>query len=219
MSKRVLVACEYSARVRDAFRVRGFDAWSCDLLATDSDPRWHIQGDAVSVAYGYEWDCLIAFPPCTHLSVIGAAQWEAKQSDGRQQQSLGFVRALMSAPVAHIAVENPVGRISTAIRRPDQIIQPWQFGDPWTKRTCLWLKDLPPLLPAEIVEPGGFWVGGGSKKDGRSVSQEGARSNRTGRDKYADIAHDRNKTFQGIANAMAEQWGDFLDGEPERMAA
>lgn len=203
---KVLVACEYSGRVREAFTRNGHDAMSCDLLPTDI-PGPHYQGDIRDIL-GNGWDLLIAFPPCTHLSAIGAAQWKAKQADGRQQQALEFVRMLMDAPIERTAVENPVGRISTAIRRPDQIIQPWMFGEPWTKRTCLWLRGLPELEPTSVVTPEGFWVGGGSKRDGRSVSYEGARRNRTGRDNYADIAHDRNKTFQGIAEAMASQWGD-----------
>lgn len=207
---KVLVACEYSGRVRDAFIERGHEATSCDILPSDT-PGSHYQGDVRDILDD-GWDMLIAFPPCTDLSSIGAAYWPQKQADGRQQRALDFVRLLMDAPVPRTAVENPVGRINTAIRRPDQIIQPWMFGDPWTKRTCLWLRGLPLLEPTNAVEPNGFWVGGGSKKDGRSLSGEGARQNRTGSDKWADIAHDRNKTFQGIADAMADQWGSLKLG-------
>lgn len=202
---RVLVACEYSGRVRDAFTNRGHYAVSCDLLPSDTQGL-HYQGDVKDILKD-GWDLLIAFPPCTHLSVIGAATWKQKQADGRQQAALDFVRLLMNAPVPSTAVENPVGKINTAIRKPDQIIQPWMFGDPWTKRTCLWLRNLPLLEPSNIVKPWGFWVGGGSKKTGRSISDEGSYQNKTGNGSWAEQAHDRNRTFLGIADAMADQWG------------
>ena len=141
---RVLIACEYSASVRDAFRLRGFDAWSCDLLPTEGDPRWHIQGDAIEAAYSGNWDLMIAHPPCTDLAVSGARHFAAKRADGRQDRALEFVRKLLIAPIPHIALENPVSIISSQIRKPDQIIQPWQFGHGETKATCLWLKNLPP---------------------------------------------------------------------------
>ena len=211
---RVLVACEYSGRVRDAFTARGHFAMSCDLLPSDT-PGPHYQGDLLNLIRPYgpqrvkamKWDLLIAFPPCTDLSSVGARYWPQKQADGRQGRALAFVQLLMDAPIDRIAIENPAGRINTAIRKPDQIIQPWMFGDPWTKRTCLWLKNLPPLKSTDQVAPQGFWVGGGSKADGHSVSSEGARQHRTGKDKWKELAHDRNKTFAGIAAAMADQWG------------
>ena len=185
---RVLVACEYSAVVRDAFRARGHDAWSCDLLPTEGDPRWHIQGDAVEQAYDQTWDLLIAHPPCTHLAVSGARHFTAKAADGRQADALEFVRALLDAPVPRIALENPVSIISSRIRKPDQIIQPWQFGHGETKATCLWLKGLPRLQPTNIVA-------------GRE-----ARVHRMppGPDRWKE----RSRTFAGIAAAMADQWGD-----------
>lgn len=184
---RVLVACEYSGTVRDAFRVRGHDAWSCDLLPTEGNPLWHMQGDALEIAYADPWDLMIAHPPCTHLAVSGARHFAAKVADGRQGAALDFVRALLDAPVPRIALENPVSVISSRIRKPDQIIQPWQFGHGETKATCLWLKGLPPLVPTHIVA-------------GRE-----ARIHRMapGPNRWKE----RSRTFQGIANAMAEQWG------------
>jgi site-specific DNA-cytosine methylase len=187
---RVLVACEYSATVRDAFRAKGFDAWSCDLLPTEGDPQWHIQGDALEAVYGRQWDLLIAHPPCTHLAVSGARHFAAKIADGRQQEALDFVRKLMDAPIPHIALENPVSVISSHIRKPDQTIQPWQHGHGETKATCLWLKNLPKLKPTNIVE-------------GRE-----ARIHRMppGPNRWKE----RSRTFPGIAQAMADQWGAFL---------
>ena len=191
---RVLVACEYSATVRDAFRARGFDAWSCDLLPTEGDARWHVQGDAITFAEFGNWDLMIAHPPCTHLSVSGARHFAAKRASGVQEEALQFVRALLRAPVPHIALENPVSIISSRIRKPDQIIQPWQFGHGETKATCLWLKNLPKLAATDIVE-------------GRE-----ARVHRMppGPDRWKE----RSRTFAGIANAMAQQWGDYLLSTP-----
>lgn len=187
---RVLIACEYSATVRDAFRARGFDAWSCDMLPTEGDPRRHIQGDAIEATRSQHWDLLIAHPPCTHLAVSGARHFAAKQASGVQQDALEFVRALLDAPVRHIALENPVSIISSRIRKPDQTIQPWQFGHGETKATCLWLKNLPKLEPTNIVE-------------GRE-----ARVHRMppGPDRWKE----RSRTFAGIAEAMADQWGDYI---------
>lgn len=187
---RVLVACEYSATVRDAFRARGHDAWSCDLLSTEGDPRWHIQDSifhVLSGGGGWRWDLMIAHPPCTHLAVSGARHFAEKKADGRQDEALDFVRALLAANIDRIALENPVSIISSRIRKPDQIIQPWQFGHGETKATCLWLKGLPKLLPTNIV-------------DGRE-----ARIHRMapGPDRWKE----RSRTFQGIADAMADQWG------------
>lgn len=187
---RVLVACEYSATVRDAFRARGFDAWSCDLLPTEGDTRWHIQGDALEVVCGQAWELLIAHPPCTDLAVSGARHFAAKIADGRQQRALDFVRSLLDAPVPRIALENPVSVISSKIRKPDQTIQPWQFGHGETKATCLWLKNLPKLKPTNIV-------------DGRE-----ARVHRM--PPSPDRWKERSRTYRGIADAMADQWGAFL---------
>lgn len=186
---RVLVACEFSGVVRQAFHARGHDAWSCDLIPSQQ-PGKHVTGDVRKIL-GRGWDLMIAFPPCDHLSNAGARYWREKQADGRQDQALNFVRELMAAPVERIAIENPVGRISTAIRKPDQIIQPWQYGEPYIKTTCLWLKNLPRLQPTKTVKPVGYWVGGDAKKYGRNRNPQ-----------------KRALTFPGIAEAMADQWGE-----------
>jgi site-specific DNA-cytosine methylase len=182
---KVLVACEYSGRVRDAFIARGHYAMSCDLLPTEQDGP-HYQGDVRDVI-GHGWDLMIAHPPCTHLAVSGARHFEAKRADGRQQAALDFVRMLMDAPIPMIAIENPVSIISSAIRKPDQIIQPWQYGHGETKATCLWLKGLPLLTPTQIVS-------------GRE-----ARVHRM--PPSPDRWKERSRTYQGIADAMADQWG------------
>ena len=182
---KVLIACEYSGAVRDAFRERGHDAMSCDLLPTDA-PGPHYQGD-VSDILNDGWDMLIGFPPCTHLAVSGARWFPEKRADGRQQAALAFVRLLMDAPVDKIAIENPVSVISSQIRKPDQTIQPWQFGHGETKRTCLWLKGLSKLTPTDIVD-------GWEQRVWKMPPSP-------------DRWKERSKTFTGIANAMAEQWG------------
>lgn len=184
---RVLVACEYSATVRDAFRELGHDAWSCDLLPTDGDPEYHFQGDVVEIMYGRGWDLMIAHPPCTHLSVSGARHFAAKIADGRQQRALDFVQLLMDAPIERIAIENPISVISSKIRKPDQIIQPWQFGHGETKATCLWLKNLPKLEATDIVE-------GREQRMFRLPPSP-------------DRWKIRSTTYKGIAKAMANQWG------------
>jgi len=180
---RVLVACEYSGTVRDAFAARGHDAWSCDLLPTERLGN-HIHGDVLQHLHR-NWDLMIAHPPCTHLAVSGARWFKDKQIE--QAEALDFVHRLMDAPIPRIALENPISIISSRIRKPDQIIQPWQFGHGETKATCLWLKNLPKLLPANIVE-------------GRE-----ARIHKMppGPDRWKE----RSRTFEGIAQAMAEQWG------------
>lgn len=179
---KVLIACEFSGIVRDAFAARGHDAWSCDLLASER-PGNHIQGDVLSVL-GDGWDLLIAHPPCTHLAVSGARWFAAKRRE--QENALDFVRALLDAPIARVALENPISIISSRIRKPDQIIQPWQFGHGEVKATCLWLKGLPMLKPTKVV-------------DGRT-----ARVHRE--PPSPDRWKNRSRTFQGIADAMADQW-------------
>ena len=183
---RVLVACEYSGTVRDAFIARGHDAWSCDLLPTDV-PGPHYTGDVNNIIND-GWDMMLAFPPCTHLCVSGARWFKDKQQE--QADALDFVRLLMNANIPLIAIENPIGVISTKIRRPDQIIQPWMFGHGETKATCLWLKGLPLLAPTRVVE-------------GRE-----ARVHRL--PPSPDRWKLRSKTYQGIADAMAAQWGGGL---------
>jgi hypothetical protein len=180
---RVLVACEFSGTVRDAFAARGHDAWSCDLLPTERGGP-HIQGDVTSILDA-GWDLMVAHPPCTHLAVSGARWFHLKQAE--QADALAFVRFLLDAPIPRIALENPISIISSRIRKPTQTVQPWQFGHGETKATCLWLKNLPPLTPTNIV-------------DGRE-----ARVHRMppGPDRWRE----RSRTFQGIAEAMADQWG------------
>jgi hypothetical protein len=186
----VLIACEYSATVRDAFRVCGFDAWSCDLLPTEGNPRWHIQGDVRKILND-GWDMAIFHPPCTHTAVSGARHFPAKRADGRQQAALNFIAELWAAPIRHKALEQPVSISGQAIgRKADQVIQPWQFGHGETKATCLWLHNLPKLTPTNIVE-------------GRE-----ARVHRL--PPSADRWKLRSTTYAGIAAAMAEQWGKYI---------
>jgi len=180
---RVLVACEFTGTVRDAFAALGHDAWSCDLIESES-PGNHFTCDVFDVLEK-EWDLMIAHPPCTHLAVSGARWFKDKEEE--QERALDFVRFLMQAPVRSIAIENPVSIISTRIRKPDQIIQPWQFGHGETKKTCLWLKNLPKLVPTDVV-------------DGREN-----RIHRMPPSKTRGM--DRSRTYPGIAKAMAEQWG------------
>lgn len=182
---RVLIACEYSGAVRDAFIRGGHEAMSCDLLPTEV-PGPHYHGDVRDVL-DYPWDLMIAHPPCTHLSVSGAKHFEAKRMDGRQQAAVSFFLALARAPIQRIAIENPVCIMSSMWRKPDQIIQPWQFGHGETKATCLWLKGLPPLTPTQIVE-------------GREAR---VHKMPPGPNRWKE----RSRTFEGIAKAMANQWG------------
>jgi site-specific DNA-cytosine methylase len=181
---KVLIACEFSGVVRRAFSARGHEAWSCDLLPSEDCSIHHAVGDVLAILER-GWDLMIAHPPCTHLAVSGARWWKDKQQE--QYYALEFVRLLMASDIPKIAIENPVSIISTAIRKPDQIIQPWQFGHGETKATCLWLKGLPKLVPPQIVEG----------REAR-VHRMPPSPNRW---------KERSRTFQGIANAMAEQWG------------
>ena len=188
---RILVACESSGAVRHELRLRGHEAWSCDLLPADDNSPFHIQGDVLEVL-DRGWDMMIGFPPCTHLAVSGARYFEAKRKDGRQQQGIDFFMQLVFAPIPQIAIENPVGIMSTYHRKPDQIIQPWEYGHGETKKTCLWLKGLPLLRPTNIVagrEPR-VWKMPPSK----------------------DRWKLRSKTYEGIAKAMATQWTPDLTG-------
>lgn len=218
----VLVACEESQRVCNAFRERGHNAFSCDILpCSGGHPEWHIQGDVLEILNpkehpqaagtwhgGYKrysvsgimfatcdrkghwverWDLIIAFPPCTHLAVSGARYFEQKRKDGRQQQGIDFFMEFTKADCEKIAIENPIGIMSTHYRKPNQIIQPWMFGHGETKATCLWLKNLPELKPTNIVD-------GREQRIWRMPPSP-------------DRAKERSKTFPGIAKAMAEQWG------------
>lgn len=183
--KRILIACEFSGIVREAFKRRGWDAWSCDLLPTDI-PGQHIQGDVLP-HLGDGWDMMIAHPPCTHLAVSGARWFKDKIKE--QAAALAFVRVLAEEPIPRIAIENPISILSSHWRKPDQIIQPWQFGHGETKATCLWLKDLPKLTPTCIV----------SGRDHRIHMMP------PGPERWRE----RSRTFQGIAEAMADQWGNI----------
>lgn len=182
---RVLVGCEYSGRVREAFRRRGHDAWSCDLLPAEDGSRFHVQGDLLALL-SEAWDLCIFHPPCTHLAVSGARHFEEKRKDGRQEDALAFVRRLMAVPWPY-ALENPVSIISTLIRPPDQVIHPWQFGHGETKQTCLWLRGVPLLTPTRIVA-------------GRMPRVHLMPPS-------ADRWKERSRTYEGIADAMGEQWG------------
>jgi hypothetical protein len=206
---RVLVACEYSGRVREAFRARGHDAWSCDLLPAEDDSPYHFKGDVMLIAeFGYQakgeyfpvpWDLMIAHPPCTDLAVSGARHFEEKRADGRQDAAIEFFLSLARLPIPRIAIENPVCIMSSIWRKPDQIIQPWMFGHGETKATCLWLKGLPHLVPTKIVS--------GRHPRVHLMSP--------GPDRWKE----RSRTYEGIAQAMAQQWGGFADLATQMEAA
>jgi hypothetical protein len=184
---RVLIACEFSGVVRRAFRDRGHDAWSCDLLPAEDGDSHHIIDDVLGVIEDtvLPWDLMIAFPPCTHLASSGA-RW-FKQKGYEQDSAVHFVWALMNAPIQRIAIENPIGVLSTRIRKPDQIVQPWMFGHGETKATCLWLKNLPKLVPTNVV------AGRVARVHLEPPSP--------------DRWKNRSRTYEGIASAMADQWG------------
>jgi len=184
---RVLVACEYSGRVRDAFAKRGHFAVSCDLLRSEAKPGYHYQGDVRDVLYD-GWDLMVAHPPCTYLAISGAIWFHTPERQREQRKALDFVRLLLDAPIHRIAIENPVGVISTRIRLPDQMIHPWQYGHTEKKKTHLWLKNLPLLKPTKYIPH-------------RLHTRHLDNVNNVNRGKI------RSLTFQGIADAMAEQWG------------
>jgi site-specific DNA-cytosine methylase len=186
---KVLVACEFSGVVRNAFALLGHDVWSCDLLPTEIVGN-HYQGDIRDILYD-GWDMMIAHPPCTHLAVSGARYFKTKQVE--QEEALGFIKLLLDAPIDMICLENPVGIISTKIHKPDQIIQPWMFGEDASKKTCLWLKNLPLLKPTKVL-----------------VKDRYANQTPTGQNNLAPSPNrwkERSRTYQGIADAMASQWG------------
>ena len=180
---RVLIACEFTGIVREAFRARGHDAWSCDLLPSEQ-PGPHIQGD-VRAILGDNWDVMLAFPPCTHLSNSGARWWHKKQVE--QAEALDFVRTLLAAPMPRICLENPEGKIGSAIRTHDQLIHPWEYGEPYEKKTCLWLKGLAYLQPTRLM------------------AQREQACWRMGQSQHR--AQERSRTYPGIALAMSQQWG------------
>ena len=185
---KVLIACEYSGTVRNAFIALGHEAMSCDLLPTESDGP-HYRGDVRDVL-DFPWDMMIAHPPCTHLSVSGARHFDVKRLDGRQQSAVSFFMMLAKQPIEQIIIENPICIMSSIWRKPDQVIQPWQFGHGETKATCLWLKNTPPLKPTNIV-------------DGR---EDRIHKMPPSPERWKE----RSRTYPGIANAMASQWGNLL---------
>ena len=216
---KILIACERTQTVCKAFRLLGIEAFSCDLQeCSGGHPEWHFKQDVFEVINMGCWDAMIAFPPCTHLAVSGAAWFEAKRKDGRQQEGIDFFLKIANAPIPAIAVENPVGIMSKLYRKPDQIIQPYYFGDEAQKTTCLWLKGLPPLyhnatpnLFGDTVTHAGrgeFWQYFSKAKN--KVQREPIWKKHTIGLKAEERSNERSKTFQGIANAMAIQWGGFL---------
>lgn len=193
----VLLGCENSQAVANAMRAIGFSAYSCDILpCTGGHPEYHIQGDIFTAIDFKKWDAAIFFPPCTHLAVSGAKHFKKKREDGRQQAAIDFFLKLTRTRIPFTAIENPIGIMSTEYRKPDQIIQPWQFGDPFQKSTCLWLNNFPLLQHTKIVDKGDFYISPKGKKLPAWYNGAG-QSNRS-------------KTFPGIAQAMAQQWGKFL---------
>ena len=218
---KVLVACEESQRVCMAFRERGHEAYSCDIQeCSGGHPEWHIQGDVIAVLNGRcsfetadgtthkiegKWDLIIAHPPCTDLAVSGARHFARKRSDGTQQKSIAFFMEFVNADCEKIAIENPICIMSTEYRKPDQIIQPYQFGHHARKSTCLWLKGLPKLIPTDIVDPGEIDKNGFSR--GASLDYATDENGKILPWNDPRTAKARSKTFPGIAKAMAEQWG------------
>ena len=218
---KILVACEESQNVTNELRKLGHEAYSCDIqMHSGSHDEWHICQDVLPLLNGFckfktvdgdyheinsKWDMIIAFPPCTDLCVSGARHFAKKQADGRQQRSIDFFMKFVNADCDRIAIENPIGIMSTKYRKPDQIIQPWQFGDKYSKSTCLWLKNLPLLVPTKIVEKGEFieWIDKNGKKKRQAKWFYEALRNSKNAEERAKI---RSKTFPGIANAMATQW-------------
>jgi hypothetical protein len=197
----VLIACEFSGIVRDAFREAGHDAVSCDLLPTER-PGPHIQGDVREVL-GDGWDLMVAHPPCTYLSRAGARWWKVPGRQEKAEEAAAFIRLLYDAPIPRVAIENPIGMLNRLWRYPDQTIEPFEFGDPFRKRTCLWLRGLPPLLATVHVADPKYWI---DSYPGRRTPGFDYRSTRGS----ARRASDRARTFPGIAAAMANQWGSLL---------
>ena len=216
LMKEILIACEESQAITKAFRELGYNAYSCDLLpCSGGHPEWHIQGDAFQEAYSGKYDMMIAHPPCTYLAVSGA-RWLYNKDGSRneerwqnQAEALDFVRDLMTAPIQHIAIENPISVISSQIRKPDQIVHPYMFGDKASKSTCFWLKNLPKLEPTNIVEKGEFieFISKkGVKKRQPKWYYEAFKNAKTPEERRTL----RSKTFQGMADAIAKQWSCVL---------
>lgn len=203
---KVLIACEESQVVTKEFRKLGHEAYSCDILpCSGGHPEWHLQKDVTEILKE-DWDLMIAFPPCTDLAVSGARHFARKIADGSQQKSIDFFMKLVKADIERIAIENPIGIMSGKYRKPDQIIQPWMFGDRAQKSTCLWLKNLPKLKPTDIVEKGEFFEFTSKKGENKRMPMwyYKALKEATSPEHRRTL---RSKTFPGIAKAMAEQWG------------
>ena len=207
---KVLIACEFSGIVRDAFKAKGHDAWSCDLLPSER-PGNHIQGDVLSILNGV-WDLMIAHPPCTYLSYVGMRHWNKPGRNEKRQDAMKFFMAFVNSNIPKVCIENPLGYPSQVYRAPDQVIHPYYFGEPYQKRTCLWLKGLPPLvyyLTNELFgnqtateKPEPLYLCQGEKCKGKKIHWvEGIKGGGKNR------SRERSRTFQGIADAMAEQWG------------
>ncbi len=192
---KILVACEFSGAVRSKLREAGHDAWSCDLEPAEDKSPHHLREDVLNVIHWNDWDMLIAFPPCTHLAVSGARWFPEKRLDGRQQNAIDFFMALVNCDIPLKAIENPIGIMSTKYRKPDQIIQPYQFGHDETKATCLWLEGLPPLVPTKVI-PGPHET---RIHDGCGFAWNSDECKR-----------ERSRTYDGIAQAMCDQWGSFM---------
>jgi hypothetical protein len=214
---KILLACEESQAVTIKFRELGFEAYSCDIQDQSGGfPEWHIKGDVLEVI-NQGWDVMIAFPPCTHLAVSGAAWFEQKRKDGRQQQGIDFFMEMVNAPIKHIAIENPIGIMSKEYKKPSQIIHPYYFGDETSKATCLWLKNLPLLKhnkEIDLFNQNSTWVNP-KFTEYKCNKTGGTKRYSTTADKWYKTAEERSrersKTFPGIANAMATQWGHYLN--------
>lgn len=200
---RVLIACEFSGIVRQAFRKRGFNAWSCDVLPCEDGSRYHLQGDVRDVIRD-GWRLMVAHPPCTYLSRAGARWWKNEKRQILADEAAHFVYTLRNAPIEHIAIENPIGQLNRRWRYPDQTVQPWQFGHAYSKATCLWLKNLPDLVPTKVLKEYSPLI--------RSNTSKRARNKQKQFGKYSGGLITA-KTFIGIANAMASQWGDWIKNE------
>ena len=199
---KVLVACEFSGIVRDAFKAKGHDAWSCDILPTEGNPEWHIQGDVLDIIDD-GWDLMIAFPPCTYLTTTANRSFLNNPDRWKLRlDAMVFVYKLLNAGINKICLENPKGVISSHIRKPEQYIQPYEYGHPTSKMTGLWLKNLPRLIPTNIVEPEWVYPRSGS---GKRMSKLHAQNPSTNNKANARL---RSRTFQGIADCMADTWGN-----------
>jgi hypothetical protein len=204
---RVLLACEESQSVCTEFRERGHEAFSCDLLDCSGEhPEWHIKGDVLEII-NQGWDLMIAFPPCTHLAVSGARHFKNKIEDGRQQQGIDFFMKMVNAPINKIAIENPIGIMSSIYRKPDQIIQPYYFGDSYSKSTCLWLKNLQRLTHVKEKDSPLFPEMETHVDKGEFVTFPSGKRMAKWYNEASGNGHVRSKTFSGIAKAMALQWG------------